>query len=88
MLRWVFFLCCVFMVTGCLTVKGALDKYEACKGDQVCMAEMSKVKESSYIVSKAAVNAYPLPSVGEGIALVISNLVAFGFGVVKGRKKG
>ena len=88
MLRWIMFLCLFFTVSGCLTVKGALENYEACKGDQVCMEEMTKVKESSYVVSKAAVAAYPLPSVGEGIALLVSNLVAFGFGVVKGRKKG
>jgi len=88
MRNWFFFLCLCFTVSGCLTVKGALDNYEACKGDAVCMEEMVKVKDTSYVVSKAAVSAYPLPSLGEGLALLVSNLVAFGFGVLKGRKKG
>ena len=88
MLKWIMFLCLFFTVSGCLTVKGALENYEACKGDQVCMEEMVKEKDTSYVVSKAAIAANPLPSVGEGIAVVLSNLVAFGFGVLKGRKKG
>ncbi|QXP08356.1 MAG: hypothetical protein [Arizlama microvirus] len=88
MRRWFLFLVLCFTLIGCHTVKKSLDNYEACKGDQVCMEEMTKVKESSYVISKSAVAAYPLPSVGEGIALLVSNLVAFGFGVLKGRKKG
>ncbi|WNK14590.1 MAG: hypothetical protein [Microvirus sp.] len=88
MRQWFFVLLLCFTVTGCVVVKKSLDNYEACKGDPVCMEEMTKVKESSYVISKSAVAAYPLPSVGEGIALLVSNLVAFGFGVLKGRKKG
>lgn len=88
MRRWFFVLLFCFTVTGCVAVKKSLDNYEACKGDSVCMSEMAQVKNTSYVVTKSATELMPLPSVGEGIALLVSNLVAFGFGVLKGRKKG
>jgi len=89
MRKWFFVLLLCFTFVGCASVKKALDNYEACKGDPVCMEDMTKVKGSSYVVTKSATELMPLPSVGEGIALLVSNLVAFGFGVLKGgRKKG
>ena len=88
MRKWFFVLLLCFTVVGCVAVKKSLDNYEACKGDPVCMEEMTKVKASSYVGTKSATELMPLPSVGEGIALLVSNLVAFGFGVLKGRKKG
>lgn len=77
-----------FMIMGCVATKQAMDNYEACKGDLQCVQEMSRVKDTSYVITKSATEFMPLPSVGEGIALLVSNLVAFGFGVLKGRKKG
>ena len=87
MRRWIFFLMLCFTIVGCAATKRALDNYEACKGDQECITEMGQVRASSYVVAKTATNSLPLPSLGEGIAIVISNLVAFGFGVLKGKKK-
>lgn len=73
---------------GCAATKQALDNYEACKGDSVCIEQMEQVRTESYTVAKTATNYLPMPSLGEAIALGVSNLVAFGFGVLKGRKKG
>ena len=47
-----------------------------------------KVKESSYVVAKTASSNIPLPSVPEVIAVVVSNIVSFGYGVFHGKKKG
>jgi len=80
------FLCLFFTVSGCLTVKGALENYEACKGDQVCMAEMSKVQEASYVVTKSVSNNSPIPSLPEVLAVFVSNLISFGYGVFYGGK--
>ena len=88
MRRWIFFLMFCFTIIGCAATKQALDNYEACKGDQACVTEMEQVRASSYVVAKTATNSLPLPSLGEGIAIVVSNLIAFGFGVLKGKKKG
>ena len=88
MRRWFFFLVICFTVVGCAATKQALDNYEACKGDKVCIEQMENVRSASYTVAKSATNSIPLPSLAEGIAIAVSNLIAFGFGVLKGRKKG
>jgi len=71
---------------GCVAVNKSIDNYKACKGDPVCLAEMEKVKEVTYDVVEPVVSAN-MPSMAQVIALTISNIVAFGFGVLKGRKK-
>ena len=86
-LRYAFLGCLLFVLLGCAGVKQALDNYEACKGDPVCVEQMDKAQMSSYSVTKA-VTSTAFPSMPEAIAFVISNVVAFGVGVVKGRKKG
>lgn len=87
---WVSFfgLCLLFVCLGCASVSRSIDNYKACAGDSVCMSEMQKVKESSYVVAKAASSNIPLPSVAEIIAVVVSNALSFGYGVFHGKKKG
>ena len=82
LLLWVFFTC-----LGCASVSKALDNYKACQGDQVCMSEMTKVKDRAYVVAKASSSGFPLPSVAEIIAVAVSNVVSFGYGVFHGKKK-
>lgn len=82
------FLLIVFFIVGCSAVKKSVDNFEACKGDPVCMEQMTTVKDTSYVITKGAASAFPIPSLGESVALVVSNIVAFIFGVLKGRKKG
>lgn len=84
-----FFLVFVLLtVMGCVAVQKSIDNYEACKGDVACMAEMEQVKEASFVITKGAASMFPVPSLGECVALVSSNIVAFIFGVLNGRKKG
>lgn len=71
---------------GCASVSRAIDDYKSCAGDSECMSEMTKVKESSYVVAKAASSTMPLPSLPEVIAVVVSNLFSFGYGVFHGGK--
>ena len=52
-----------------------------------CLKEMDKVRVSSYVVTKTATNSMPIPSVPEFIALVVSNVAAFVYGVFHGKKK-
>jgi SNF family Na+-dependent transporter len=87
---WISFfaVCFFFTCLGCAAVTRSISNYKACVGDQECMAEMSKVKESSYVVAKAASSNIPLPSVAEIIAVVVSNALSFGYGVFHGKKKG
>lgn len=87
-LRFIFALLVVLTFVGCLQVRRSVDNYQACKGDPVCWAEMNNVKEDTYNITKVATSAMPSVSIQEGIALLISNIVAFGFGVMKGKKKG
>lgn len=75
-------------VVGCKSVQVALDNYEACQGNSICIAEMEAVRSASYTVTKSAVNSFPLPNVGETIAITVSNLLAFVFGMFRGKRKG
>lgn len=83
-----FALCLLFTCLGCAAVSRSIENYKACEGDSVCLAEMEKVKESSYVVAKTASSNIPLPSVAEIIAVVVSNALSFGYGVFHGKKKG
>jgi len=86
---WISFfsLCVLFTCLGCASVSRVMDNYKACQGDRVCLEEMSKVKETSYVVAKASASGVPLPSVPEVIAVVVSNVLSFGYGVFHGGKK-
>lgn len=83
-----FAFCLLFICLGCAAVSRSIDNYKACQGDSVCLAEMNKVKESSYVVAKASSSNFPLPSVAEIIAVIVSNGLSFGYGVFHGKKKG
>jgi len=72
---------------GCVAVKKSLDNYEACKGDPACVESMESARVASYTVTKAAAGPM-LPSGPEVVAMLVSNVVAFGVGVWKGKKKG
>ena len=87
-LKIVFIVCFALTLMGCVAVKKSLDNYEACKGDPVCLQEMQSAKEVSYAVTKTATAPFIPVSFPEAIAFVVSNVFAFGFGVVKGKKKG
>ena len=71
---------------GCVAVNKSIDNYKACKGDPVCMSEMEKVQQLTYNAVEPVAQS-SIPSIGEIIALAISNIAAFGFGVMQGRKK-
>lgn len=83
------FVCCFALtLIGCVAVKKSMDNYEACKGDVPCMDEMVKAKSMTYAITKSATGPL-LPSASEIIAVLVSNIVAFGAGAVHGgRKKG
>lgn len=83
-----FSVCLLFTCLGCAAVSRSIDNYKACQGDQECLDQMTKVKESSYVVAKTASSNIPLPSVAEIIAVVVSNALSFGYGVFHGKKKG
>lgn len=87
-IKLTFLLCSIFVIIGCASTKEALDRYEACKGDPVCISEMEKVKSVSFSVTKGAVTPFVPSSPAELIALGVSNLLSFAFGVWKGKKKG
>lgn len=67
---------------GCV----ATDRYKACLADTACYAEMEAARASAYNVTKSAAGFPGVPSVPEVLALLVSNLAAFGVGVLKGRK--
>ena len=85
---WVAYLslCFLFTCLGCAALSTAVDNYKACKGDQVCVAEMSKVKEATYEVTRSAGSNFPVPSVPEILAFVVSNIVSLCYGVFHGSK--
>lgn len=82
-----FVLLVVLVLCGCKTVQMSVDDYNRCINDPVCVESVEKSRKVSYSVVKGATNAVTMPSVSEGLAFIVSNLVAFGVGVVKGKKK-
>lgn len=85
-IKIVLIFCFCFTLLGCAAVSKAVDRYKACKGDPVCVQEMESVRQASYVVSKSAAGPM-LPSMSEVIAVLVSNVVSFGFGVFHGGKK-
>lgn len=73
-----------FTLLGCATVRRSLDAYQACKADQTCSEEMAHAQEVTYVAAKGAASTFP--SFPEAAAVVVSNLVAFGVGVLKGKR--
>ncbi|AXH78152.1 MAG: hypothetical protein [Microviridae sp.] len=71
---------------GCAAVDRSIQDYKACKGDQQCLKDMTDVKDTSYIVAKGVTSSFPLPSIPEAIAIVVSNVAAFVFGATQGHK--
>ena len=86
-LKIVFIVCFSLTLMGCVAVKKSLDNYQACKGDAVCLEEMNKARATAYTVTKAATGPL-LPSTSEVLAMIVSNVVSFGFGVFHGKKRG
>ena len=70
--------CFALTLLGCTAVDRSLKNYEACQGDQQCMDDMLQVKDTSYQIARGAALGFPLPSIPETIALVISNIAAPG----------
>ena len=70
----------VFSLTllGCASVKRSMEAYEACKADTECVKEILKIQDSTYVVTKAAASGAGFPSVPEVLAVLVSNLAAFG----------
>lgn len=83
MVRW-FSLALLGIVafTGCV----ATDRYKACLGDKACYEEMEAARITSYNAVKSASNVPGIPSFPEVLALLVSNLAAFGVGVLRGKK--
>lgn len=65
----------------------AVDRYDSCKSDPVCLQKMEDAKAASYVVSTSAAKASGVPSGAELIGLLVSNIVAFGTGVWHGKRK-
>ena len=85
----IFVLCFLLLFClGCATVSKSVDNFQACKDDPVCFAQMEQLKSSSHIIVESAVSSVPFPSVPEWIAIGISNVLAFAFGAMRGKKKG
>lgn len=80
-------ICFTMTLLGCVAVKKSIDNYEACKGDVACVQKMDEARQASYVVTKSAAGPL-LPSTSEVVAVIVSNIVAFGVGVFHGKKKG
>lgn len=78
----------LFFLTGCAGIQKSVDRYQACIEDPACLAQMEDVKQVSYDVTKVAASGFPISSIPDAIAYIASNVIAFGFGVLKGKKKG
>lgn len=55
--------------------------------DPVCKQEVETYANYTHLTTETAVSQVSIPSFAEGMALVLSNIVAFVFGVIKGKKK-
>lgn len=73
-----FVVCCLIVTfMGCISVKKALDNYEACAGDPVCIDEMQRVKDVTYIATETGVSMARLPSVPSVCAMLVSGCAGF-----------
>lgn len=63
------------------------DRYNACMSDDDCRSQVMDVKDHTYALTKVGVQSTPMPNVAEIIAVLVSNVVAFGVGVLKGKRK-
>jgi len=82
-LAWVFF---SISFAGCSIIDKAKDNYNACRGDKACMEQMENVRASTEVATRTVGNTF-FPSPLEAVVYLVSNLAAFGFGVVKGKRK-
>lgn len=82
MYKWILLFAILFLM-GCHTT---LADYQNCMNDPVCAASVENSRVASYQAVKASSSSL-FPSFNEALALVLSNIVAFVVGVIKGRKK-
>lgn len=93
-MRLFFLLMFALTSLGCVAVKNAHEKYLACAGDLKCYEEMSKIKENAYVATKTVSQAVAssasmsFPSIPEALAVLVSGLVSYVYGVRHGKKKG
>lgn len=76
----------LFFLVGCVATKEMISDYDRCMANAVCASEVQKIRESSYTGTQVAVDRITLPSVSEAVAVIVSSGLAFGIGVLKGRK--
>jgi len=72
---------------GCASVQRSLDNYQACKADAECSAKMAETGRVASVVTKTAASGFPMPSVPEALAWVVSNIATFAYGVSHGKRK-
>lgn len=87
MKKFISLLLLALLIAGCSATNEAVKNYESCKNDPECYHEMLEAKQNTYNITKSGLNLTGLPSAGEVLALVVSNIAAFGVGVLKGKRK-
>ena len=83
---FLFVLLLLITSAGCITTKQAVDDYQRCMADAECSAQVNAVKSHSYVATETAITTSGIPRLADIIAVIVSSVVSFGFGVVKGRK--
>lgn len=77
----------LFTLLGCKTIETSVENYKQCINDPTCANEVVAVRTGAYNLTKNTLHSTAFPSFSEAVALILSNVVAFGVGVVKGSKK-
>lgn len=76
------------VLIGCETAERTQDYYEACMMDPQCMNDMAIMKNATYTTVTATADAIPKTSRFAGVlGLTVSNIVAYVYGVSRGKKK-
>lgn len=85
-----FVLCCclVFVIYGCRAVSKSIDYYKACKGDEVCIQDMERVRVGvSSSVSSGMKSVSSVNSWCEIVGAVAGSVASLFAGIYYGRRK-
>jgi hypothetical protein len=77
---------CGLVLVGCQIASDAQDAYDLCYADQECRQEMLFVRNMTAQATTSAVKTKTSTSFADAVGLVVGSLIAYGFGVYKGRR--
>jgi hypothetical protein len=77
---------CGLVFVGCQIATDAQDAYDLCYADQECRAEMMFVRNITTQATTSAVERKTSAFFADAIGLAVGSLIAYGFGVYKGRR--